>query len=152
MIIRNARPVDAEPLADLARRLGQSIQASGFSEDIATYAAGFYVAEYGQGICGYLVMRAEHAPSCVQGQAPVQLWRLFVSPEHQGKGVAASLMSQAFVYARANAHDVVWLGTSEDNVRAIAFYRKSGFSPVGVASLHRGHDSHQDLILSCELR
>lgn len=152
MFIRNVRPMDAEPLAELARTLGQSIQMSQFSQDIAIYAPGFYVAESSHGISGYLVMRAERPPSCLQGQAPVQLWRLFVSPEHQGKGVAASLMSQAFAYARANAHDVVWLGTSEDNVRAIAFYRKSGFSPIGVASLHQGHDSHQDLILSCELR
>jgi ribosomal protein S18 acetylase RimI-like enzyme len=144
--------MDAEPLADLARRLGQSIEASRFAQDIAAYAPGFYVAEYSQGISGYLVMRAAHPPSCVQGRAPIQLWRLFVSPEHQGTGVAASLMSQAFAYARANAHDVIWLGTSEDNVRAIAFYRKSGFSPIGVASLHQDHDSHQDLILSCELR
>jgi ribosomal protein S18 acetylase RimI-like enzyme len=152
VIIRNVGAMDAEPLADLARRLGLSIEASRFGQDIATYAAGFYVAEFSQGIRGYLVMRAEHPPGCVLGQTPVQLWRLFVAPEYQGKGVAASLMSQAFAYARANAHDVVWLGTSEDNARAIAFYRKSGFSPIGVASLHQGHDSHQDLILSCELR
>ena len=97
-------------------------------------------------------MRVEHSPSCVQGQSPVQLWRLFVSTAHQGKGLAASLMSQAFIHARDGAHDVVWLGTSEDNARAIAFYRKSGFTPVGLAQLHHRHDSHQDLIMSCALQ
>lgn len=144
--------MDAERLAELARALGQSMELNQLSQDIATYAPGFYVAESGHGISGYLVMRVEQPPNCVRGQAPVQLWRLFVSPAHQGKGVAASLMAQAFAYARDKAHDVVWLGTSEDNARAIAFYRKSGFGPIGVASLHHGHDSHQDLIMSCELR
>ena len=151
-MIRNVKPMDAEPLAELARVLGQPLDTSRFAQDIATYAPGFYVAGSSRGISGYLVMRTEHAPDCVQGQAPVQLWRLFVAPEDQGKGVAARLMSQAFAYARDKAHDVVWLGTAEDNARAIAFYRKSGFSPIGVASLHLDHDSHQDLIMSCELQ
>ena len=152
MIIRNATPMDAEPLVALARTLGQSIETSQLSQDIATYSPGFYVAESSRGLAGYVVMRIEQPPDCVQGQAPVQLWRLFVAPEHQGKGVAASLVSQAFAYAREQAHDVVWLGTAEDNVRAIAFYRKSGFSPIGVASLHQDHDPHQDLIMACELQ
>ena len=152
MVIRHVRQVDAGPLAELARALAQPTEISQFSHDIAAYAQGFYVAESSNGISGYLVMRVEHSPSCVQGQSPVQLWRLFVSPAHQGTGVAAALMSQAFAHAREGAHDVIWLGTSEDNARAIAFYRKRGFSPVGLAQLHHGHDSHQDLIMSCALQ
>ncbi|MEO7251495.1 MAG: GNAT family N-acetyltransferase [Arenimonas sp.] len=148
MVIRNVQPIDAEPLAELALKLGQPLDASRFSQDIAAYAPGFYVAESSDEIIGYLVMRFERSPCCVQGMSPVQLWRLFVAPEHQGKGVAAGLMSQAFAYARARAHDVVWLGTSEDNARAIAFYRKGGFNPIGVAELHQGHEAHQDLIMS----
>jgi ribosomal protein S18 acetylase RimI-like enzyme len=46
---------------------------------------------------------------------------------------------------------VIWLGTSEDNARAITFYRKVGFYPIGVAELHHGHESHQDLIMSRDL-
>ena len=148
MVIRNVKQIDAEPLAELARKLGQPLDVSRFSQDIAAYAPGFYVAESRDKIFGYLVMRFEPFPSCVHGKSPVQLWRIFVAPEHQGKGVAAGLMSQAFAYARARAHDVVWLGTSKDNARAIAFYRKSGFNPIAVAELHQGHDSHQDLIMS----
>ena len=54
------------------------------------------------------------------------------------------LLSDGIAYARAKQHDVVWLGTSADNARAIAFYRKSGFRAVGTASLH---DGHEDLIM-----
>ena len=151
MTLRNARSEDARLLAILARALGQSADSERFSQDIAAHEAGFYVAESGSGISGYLVMRVGHAPDCVSGRAPVQLWRLFVAAEHQGTGVAANLMSRAFGHAREGGHDVIWLGTSEDNARAIAFYRKHGFAPVGVAQLHHGHDSHQDLILSCGL-
>ena len=152
MVIRNVRQVDAGSLAELARALAQPAEISRFSHDIGAYAQGFYVAESSNGISGYLIMRVEHTPRCVQGQSPVQLWRLFVSRAHQGKGVAAGLMSQAFAHARKGAHDVIWLGTSEDNARAIAFYRRSGFTSVGLAQLHHGHDSHQDLIMSYALQ
>lgn len=148
MVIRNVKQIDAEPLAELARKLGQPLGVSRFSQDIAAYAPGFYIAESSDGVIGYLVMRFEPSPSCVHGVSPVQLWRLFVAQEHHGKGVAAELLSQAFAHARARAHDVVWLGTSKDNARAIAFYRKGGFNPIGVAELHQGHDSHEDLIMS----
>lgn len=148
MIIRNVKKIDAEQLAELARKLGEPLDARGFSQDIAAYAPGFYIAESSDEIIGYLVMRCEPSPSCVHGESPVQLWRLFVAQEHQGKGVAAGLLSQAFAHARTRAHDVVWLGTSKDNARAIAFYRKGGFNAIGVAELHHGHDSHQDLIMS----
>ncbi len=147
MSIRNAKPDDAAPLAGLAHTLGQTVEAAGFSQDISAYTEGFYVAEMNGAISGYLVMRIEHYPDCVQGRSPIQLWRLFVAPEHQGTGVAAGLVSQAFAHARAGNHDVVWLGTSEDNARAIAFYRKNGFRTVGVAQLHQGEDSHQDLVM-----
>ena len=152
MIIRNAKPDDATPLAELACALGESTEAARFSQDIAQHAKGFYVAEVDGTVSGYLVMRIEQHPGCVQGRSPIQLWRLFVAAEHQGKGVAASLISQAFDHAHARAHDVVWLGTSEDNARAIAFYRKHGFNSVGVAQLHQGHDPHQDLIMSCTVQ
>jgi ribosomal protein S18 acetylase RimI-like enzyme len=152
MVIRNVKQSDAEPLAELAHMLKQPKDVVRFSQDIARYASGFYVAELDNGISGYLVMRIEASPRCVQGRLPVQLWRLFVSRQYQGKGVAAGLMAQAFAHARKNAHDVVWLGTLENNARAIAFYRKCGFDSVGMAQLHQGPDSHQDLIMSCALQ
>jgi ribosomal protein S18 acetylase RimI-like enzyme len=95
-------------------------------------------------------MRTESAPSCVQARSPIQLWRLFVSPEYQRKGVATQLICQAVSYARAKQHDVVWLGTSADNARAIALYRKSGFHLVGDALLHQGHGDQEDLIMCCD--
>ena len=150
MVIRNAEPEDSPPLAQLARSLGQPLDAIAFSRDISVYSDGFFVAEVGGALCGYLIMRAQPTPSCVHGRSPIQLWRLFVSPEYQGKGVAALLMAQAATYARAERHDVIWLGTSADNARAIAFYRKSGFRPVGTAVLHHGHGAHEDLIMCCD--
>lgn len=91
MAIRNVRQIDAEPLAELARALAQPAEMSQFSHDIAAYAQGFYVAESSNGISGYLIMRVEHPPSCVQGQSPVQLWRLFVPRRIKVRGSLRAL-------------------------------------------------------------
>ena len=150
MIIRTAKSEDASSLAHLANSLGRPQDAVTFLRDISAYSEGFFIAEVDGTFSGYLIMRTESAPHSVQGRSPIQLWRLFVSPEYQGKGVATRLISQALSYARAKQHDVVWLGTSADNARAIALYRKSGFYHVGDALLHHGHGVHEDLIMCCD--
>jgi L-amino acid N-acyltransferase YncA len=65
-------------------------------------------------------------------------------------GVATQLISQVVSYARAKQHDVIWLGTSADNARAIGLYRKSGFHHVGDALLNQAHGDHEDVIMCCE--
>ena len=148
MRIRQATQADAQELAGLGRALEQAWDESVLSADIAAYGTGFQVAETDGGLAGCVVLRAGDVPVGVDGQSPIQLWRIFVHPEYQGTGVASGLLSQALAHARENGHDVVWLGTSEDNARAIAFYRRNGFHPLGVAQLHHGHESHRDLIMS----
>lgn len=148
MRIRHATQADAQALAGLGRALEQPWDESVLSADIAAYGAGFQVAETDGGLAGCIVLRAGQVPDGVEGQSPIQLWRIFVHPEHQGTDVASSLLSRALAHAHENGHDVVWLGTSEDNARAIAFYRRNGFRPLGVAQLHHGHESHRDLIMS----
>lgn len=146
-MIRTAKSEDTSSLAHLANSLGRPQDVVTFSQDISAYPEGFFVAEVEGVFLGYLIMRTESAPNCVQGRSPIQLWRLFVSPEYQGKGVATRLISQGISYARAKQHDVVWLGTSADNARAISLYRKSGFHHVGDALLHQAHGDHEDLIM-----
>ncbi|HEX5662619.1 MAG TPA: GNAT family N-acetyltransferase [Xanthomonadaceae bacterium] len=151
MLIRQATQADAAALARLGRALEQPWDEIGVSTDIAAYGAGFYVAETEADLVGCIVLRTGHVPEDVDGHSPIQLWRIFVAPEHQGTEIASSLLAQAFAHARVNGHDAIWLGTSEDNARAIAFYRKGGFHPVGTAELHHGHESHRDLIMSRKL-
>jgi diamine N-acetyltransferase len=47
--------------------------------------------------------------------------------------------------------DVAWLGVWEKNPRAIAFYRKLGFSEVGEHAFQLGTDSHRDVIMALPL-
>lgn len=144
--VRLAKAADAGQLEGLAELLGQALTAERFKQDIAAYRKGFFIAEIDGKVVGYVVLRKQHAPQSLHVHAPLQLWRLYVAPALQGKGVAAGLVEQAFASALEWGYDSIWLGTAEDNVRAIAFYSKHGFATLGTAHLHGG-EAHEDLIM-----
>jgi ribosomal protein S18 acetylase RimI-like enzyme len=145
--VRLARQADAAQLAGLAEELGQALTAERFMQDIAGYSKSFFVAEIDGKVVGYMVLRREHAPQALHVHAPLQLWRIYVALGLQGKGVAAGLIEQAVASALEWGFDSLWLGTGEDNVRAVAFYSKHGFTALGKAHLHGGHEAHEDLIM-----
>ena len=149
--IREAAPADAAALAaiGIATSSQHETGVARYAEDIKRNLGAVFVAEVKASVVGYIMMRDGEHPEVVEGWLPIQLWRLYVFPEFHGKGVAVSLMSRAFDHARRGEHDVIWLGVSEHNDRAIAFYGKQGFRALGMHRLHGGAESHDDLVMSC---
>ena len=84
-------------------------------------------------LVGYAHLVSGLAPPAVQGLAPMELKRLYVTRSWHGKGVAQALMGAALDAARARGAKTLWLGVWERNLRAVAFYGKYGFSRVGRA-------------------
>ncbi len=120
--------------------------ASDFARLLERHAACVYVAEVDSAVAGYLLMeRAAH--QAIIACRPIQLRQLYVLPAFHGSGVAAQLMSAALEHARVHQHDVIWLGVSEDNPRARAFYRKQGFEVVGVHTVASGSLVHPDVVM-----
>jgi tRNA (guanine37-N1)-methyltransferase len=61
----------------------------------------------------------------------IALERFYVHPRHHGSEVADALMRATLEHARRTAARGVWLGVSEENERANAFYARHGFAQVG---------------------
>jgi ribosomal protein S18 acetylase RimI-like enzyme len=89
---------------------------------INEYPDGFFVAEIGGKVAGYLIVRVAPTPHCVPARNPLQVWRLYVAADHHRQGVARQLMGKAFLHAHSGGHEVVWLGLSKEKTNAIAFY------------------------------
>ena len=97
---------------------------------------------------GYAKLRTDRTEPCVEGAAPIELERLYVTRAMLGKGVGASLMRASLHQAQTSGYRTVWLGVWERNFRAIAFYERWHFKTVGSHPFQVGSDIQTDLIMA----
>jgi len=154
--IRTAGLPDAAAIAAIRAATAPSAHVDKADVDAATLVIDrckdlLFVADADGEAVGYVaLLREGHA--AVAAHDPLMLWQLHVRPRFHGAGVAALLMRRAIEQAESGAHDTVWLGVSEHNARAIAFYRKHGFVAHGLHDVGSGEHAHHDLIMLLALR
>jgi tRNA (guanine37-N1)-methyltransferase len=72
-----------------------------------------------------------HVSRVLRLEPTIELARFYVHPDHHGSGTSALLMALTLQAARATGAAGIWLGVSEENGRANAFYARHGFEQVG---------------------
>lgn len=166
LVIRRAAPADAGALAELAARtFFESFAADNPHQDMAIHLARSYspaiqldeindpamqslLAEIAGRAVAYTQLRDGPVPQCVRGPRPYEVWRFYVDRPWFGRGVAQHLMSVVFAEARALSKQTIWLGVWEKNPRAIAFYRKFGFTHVGEHGFLFAEQLQTDLVMA----
>ncbi|MDR7298126.1 ribosomal protein S18 acetylase RimI-like enzyme [Pelomonas aquatica] len=149
LTIRQATPEDAALLASFATRaFTDTYRGLDDPQEIADYVAEHFTPEVvagviedpacatllawvGEQLAGYAIVRAEPAPGCVAGPAPLQLWRLYLGEGFIGLGLGSQLMAAVHAEARKRGAQTLWLGVYDRNLRAVAFYKRFGFVQVG---------------------
>jgi GNAT superfamily N-acetyltransferase len=163
--IRLALPSDAPALAALAvRTFRDTYESHNSAEDMALHVAQSFgashqgreladpeiitlVAEIGNDLAGYAQLRRKRPPACVEGAAPIELWRFYVDKAWHGQGIAQALMERVEAEAARAGASTLWLGVWERNDRALAYYRKSGFVEVGSHTFVVGSDAQTDRVM-----
>ena len=163
--LRRGQSTDAEQLAAFAARtFTDTFAAANRPEDIAAYVPSAYgisqqaseladpeiitlILEHGAAIAAYAQVRLSAAPECVVSAAPVELWRFYVDQPWHGRGLASRLMAAVHDAAAELGGRTLWLGVWEKNQRAIAFYKKCGFSDVGQHDFYVGADRQTDRVM-----
>jgi ribosomal protein S18 acetylase RimI-like enzyme len=164
-MIRAGAATDATALAELAARtFRETFTADNRQEDIALHIAHAYgtsqqrselvdpniatlLVEVDGQMAGYAQLRSGLAPTCVTGEAPVELWRFYIAQAWHGRGIAQALMRRVESEAYRRGRCTLWLGVWERNERAKAFYRRNGFTDVGSHVFIVGTDAQTDRIL-----
>ena len=131
----------------LAKAFGEQIQTRELTDPSITYL----IAEQNGRTAGYAQVREGDAPECINGPAPVEVRRFYVTHEFHGTGIAQALMNACASEARRRGGRTLWLGVWEQNPRAIRFYTKWGFEDVGGQTFMLGDDPQQDRVLSHSL-
>lgn len=164
--IRFAIRADAQPLAVIAEQTFRDTFAAGnTAHDMdahcrASYSEAIQAQEIANAdlitllceedgmLIGFAQLRWRHASLSVVATAPGEIQRLYVDRAWHGRGIAQLLMQAALDALAERGCDVVWLGVWERNPKAIAFYTKIGFVPVGAHTFTVGQDPQRDVIMA----
>jgi GNAT superfamily N-acetyltransferase len=101
----------------------------------------------GDELVGYTQLAYVPPDIAAEIAAPVELVRLYVHSGWHGRGISHDLMLDAMMAAKLEERETLWLGVWERNGRALAFYRKWGFTEAGSHIFQMGDDPQRDLIL-----
>lgn len=111
----------------------------------------FYFAELEGNIVGYLKINLEDSQTEMILNNALEIERIYVLKEFQGKKVGQILFNKAIEIANQNLLKYVWLGVWERNPRAIRFYEKNGFKIFDKHIFKLGDDEQTDYMMKLEL-
>ena len=169
VILRRGGAQDAPTLAQFAARtFAETFAADNRPEDLQAHLDKSYgfaqqsaelanpdvltlLAQRDDELVGFAQVRRSPPPPCVAERAAIELHRFYLDRRLQGTGLAAQLMQAARDAARELGGRHLWLGVWERNPRAIAFYRKAGFTDVGSTIYMVGPDRQTDRVFVAEV-
>lgn len=132
----------------LSEYVSRAFTSDQMSAEITDHSMRVLIAESGRAVIGYAVLRSSAAPGFVPGDDPLELGRIYVSPNAQRSGVGSRLLASSLEHARATGHDWIWLTVWERNPNAIAAYQRWGFAQVGSVRFPFGAEIHRDLVMA----
>lgn len=136
---------------DLAKFLNEEYDFNKLKSEVADPESFYYFCYFNDELAGYLKLNIGSAQTESDYLEALEVQRIYVLQKYQGQKIGLSLMQHAIAVAKKIKKSQVWLGVWEKNLKAQAFYRKSGFEKVGSHDFVLGDDIQTDYILVKEL-
>ncbi len=102
-------------------------------------------------IAGYIKLNIGKAQTDDKLENALEVERIYVINNYKGKSVGRQLLQKSFALAKSLNIDQVWLGVWENNLKAVAFYKKHGFYVFSEHEYILGTENQRDLLLKKEL-
>ena len=119
--------------------------------ELADGNSAFYFLYADEVLAGYMKLNEAPSQSDINDPASLEVQRIYVSGKFQGMGLGRYLLTTALQTARDRKKQYVWLGAWEHNEKALRFYDKMGFRPVGSHPFYMGNDRQTDYIMRKDL-
>jgi ribosomal protein S18 acetylase RimI-like enzyme len=111
----------------------------------------FHFVEENNEVLAYLKINTNQSQTeKVLGEA-LEIERIYVSREFQGKKIGQLLLSKAIDIAKKKHLKQVWLGVWEHNPKAIQFYERNGFQKFDKHIFKLGDDEQTDILMRLTL-
>lgn len=141
---------EANSKANFKKYLNESFNTMQLRNELRNTESSFYFVESQGDIIGYLKLNMKKAQTD-QIKGGLEIERIYISKEHQGKKIGKLLLDYALDVADYNKNKVVWLGVWSKNHSAIRFYQRHGFIEFDKHTFMLGQDKQIDLMMKLEL-
>jgi diamine N-acetyltransferase len=110
-----------------------------------------YFATFDEQVVGYLKLNFADSQTELQDQKALEIERIYVLKEFQGRKVGQLLYEKALERAKQKKANYIWLGVWEENPKAISFYLKNGFVEFNRHVFKLGNDEQIDIMMKLPL-
>jgi ribosomal protein S18 acetylase RimI-like enzyme len=131
--------------------LSSNLTEKKLAEELNNPGSEFYFAEMNGETIGYLKINTGTAQTELQDERGLEIERVYVTKEHQGKKIGQMLFNKAIEVADKKNKAYIWLGVWEENAKAIQFYKKNGFVQFDSHIFKLGDDVQTDIMMKIEL-
>ncbi|HJP62378.1 MAG TPA: GNAT family N-acetyltransferase [Mucilaginibacter sp.] len=107
----------------------------------------FYFAIIDNEPVGYIKLNYRDAQAEFQDAGAVEISRVYVHADHQGKKIGNQLLDFAINKAIDDKLQYIWLGVWEHNLNAQRFYERNGFVKTGSHEFVVGKDVQTDFLM-----
>lgn len=136
---------------NMKQYLQENFSIAKLSAELSEPDSEFYFAMLKNQPIGYMKVNFRQAQSELYNSRAVELERIYVLKAHQGKKIGQQLFNQAVTLAMEVRAPFLWLGVWEHNAKAIAFYRKNGFTEFATHAFQLGTEIQTDLVMRLDL-
>lgn len=143
---------DANIPSNMEDYLEKAFNMSKMRDELLNTSSQLYFLYADEELAGYLKLNESPAQTDISDPQSIEVERIYVSKEFHGKALGSSLLNKAIEIARERKKLYIWLGVWEKNDKAIQFYKRNGFYPIGQHSFFMGNDEQTDFIIRKNLK
>ncbi len=111
----------------------------------------FLLAFDAEKVVGYAKIRRDRTYEEFKNDQVIEVERIYVIKNYQDKKVGKALMDKCMEIATEERHKWIWLGVNIDNLKAISFYKKYGFTIFGEKAFQLGDAVDNDYLMKKQL-
>jgi ribosomal protein S18 acetylase RimI-like enzyme len=137
--------------ADIEAYVTSAFNADKLLAELTNTFSAFYFAMLNRQAVGYIKLNYSSAQTEFQHENSVEIERIYVLADQQGKKIGNRLLDFAIDIAIKNKLQYIWLGVWDKNFNAIRFYERNGFKMFDSHPFTLGNDLQTDLLMKREL-
>lgn len=147
---RDAFEADNDP-DDFREYIQSAFSEDRIKESLETPGTSYYFVFNEETLVAYFQVNEWFAQSDLNLKDSLELERIYVAAEYQGKGIGKWILDGVCKMARVRGLRYVWLGVWEKNRGAIDFYKCHGFRKFGEHPYYIGQDRQTDWLMRKEV-